>query len=173
MSYQERQDIVATIQETYALMGRSLGDNSPYPFMANAVRPDVLSRIEAAAVDQYVSDPEMLGLLLEAYYDLIESVSLLSQTLLGEEGETYDVPLSRVGLTGSGLRVKVTGFRRGLLGVLNRAPGFRWINKTFEWGNIILGSLGAVPGVGIITEPIHELKEAIEAQSDDETADEP
>jgi hypothetical protein len=164
MSYEERLDIVATVEETYALMGRCLGANIPESLIANAIRPDVLRRLQDAAMDQYVSDPEMLSLLLEAYSELVDSVFGLAQTLLGQAGEQYDADLGRVGLTGAGLRVKVSGFRRGL----SRLPGFRWIKKTFEWGNIILGSLGAIPGVGIITEPIHELKEAIEAQGDDE-----
>jgi len=166
MSYEERLDIVATVQETYALMGRCLGANIPEPIIANAIRPEILYRLQDAAMSPYVSDPEMLGLLLEAYYELVDSVFLLAQTLLGPAGEEYDAGLSRVGLTGSGLRVKVSGFRRGL----SRLPGIRWIRKTFEWGNIVLGSLGAVPGVGIITEPIQELKEAIEAQGDDDNS---
>jgi hypothetical protein len=45
---------------------------------------------------------------------------------------------------------------------------FRWVKKAFEWGNIILGSLGAVPVVGLVADPIRELKESIEAQGDDD-----
>jgi hypothetical protein len=44
------------------------------------------------------------------------------------------------------------------------------LKKTFEWGNIILGSLGGVPGVGVVADPIRELKESIEAQGDDDQA---
>ncbi len=167
MSFEERQQIVATVEETYALMGVSLGAGVNSDLINNGVRPDVLAQLANAAVDPYVTDSEMRELLIIAYNDLLESVLRLSPVLLGDSGETFDGPLRQVGLAGSGLRVKVSGFRRAL----GRLPGIRWVKKAFQWGNIILGSLGAVPGVGIITEPIQELKESIEAQGEEDQGD--
>ena len=168
MSIEERQALVATVQETYALMGRSLGADIPDALFSNAIRADLLNLLQRARIDPYVTEPEMLPLLLETYYELVESVLRLSQTLLGDSGEGFDAQLAEVGLSGNGLQLKVRGFRRSFVRALSGVPGFRWIKKTFEWGNIILGSLGAVPGIGLITEPIHELKIAIEAQGDEE-----
>jgi hypothetical protein len=37
-----------------------------------------------------------------------------------------------------------------------------------KWTNIILGSLSAVPGVGILAEPLQELKDSVETQLDDD-----
>jgi hypothetical protein len=71
-------------------------------------------------------------------------------------------------LTGSGRAVKIGGFRRALDSVLSGLPGFRRLKKAFEWGNIVLGSLRMVPGLGILVDPIKELKESIEAQGDDD-----
>jgi hypothetical protein len=48
------------------------------------------------------------------------------------------------------------------------AAGVRRVKKVFQWGNIILGSLGGVPVVGGVSDPIRELKEAIEARGDDD-----
>jgi hypothetical protein len=170
MSYQERRDLVEAVEETYALMGRSLGADIPELLIRNAVRPDILIRLSDVRMDSYVTDTEMLALFLEAYNDTVESVLRLSQLLLGDGGQRFDARLGRVGLTGSSLRLKVGGFRRSFGQVLLASPGFRWIKKTFEWGNIILGSLGAIPAIGIITEPIHELKQSIEAQGDEENS---
>ena len=66
--------------------------------------------------------------------------------------------------------MKVGGFRRALNKVLPGILGFQRLKKAFEWGNIILGSLRMVPGLGILVDPIKELKESIEAQGDDDQA---
>ncbi len=170
MSVDDREAIVATVEETYALMGRALSTDIPGGVRDIAVRPDVIERIARARVDPYVTDEEMLALLREAYFDLVETVIRIHEELLGQNGEGYDADLRNVGLAGSGQTVKVRGFRRALARVLQNVPGFRWVTKTFEWGNIILGSLGGVPGVGVVADPIRELKESIEAQGADDQA---
>jgi hypothetical protein len=168
MSLEDRQAIVETVEETYALMGRALSTSVPSDVAARAVRPDVIERIAAASVEPYVTDQEMLELLRIAYFDLVSAVIRVHDELLGEEGERYDDDLANVALTGPGRAVKVGGFRRALRRVLQNVPGLRWVKKAFEWGNIILGSLGSVPVVGVVADPIRELKESIEAQGDDD-----
>lgn len=168
MGLEDREAIVATVEETYALMGRALSTDIPSDVAATAVRPDVMQQISAAAVDQYVTDKEMLQLLRIAYFDLVSAVLRIHDELLGEDGERYDGDLENVALAGPGRAVKVGGFRRSLGRVLQNVPGLRWIKKAFEWGNIILGSLGGVPVVGVVADPIRELKESIEAQGDDD-----
>lgn len=115
-----------------------------------------------------MTDKEMLQLLRIAYFDLVSAVLRIHDELLGEDGERYDGDLENVALAGPGRAVKVGGFRRSLGRVLQNVPGLRWIKKAFEWGNIILGSLGGVPVVGVVADPIRELKESIEAQGDDD-----
>jgi len=149
-------------------MGRALNTELPGQIFEKALRPEVIEGIGAADVEPYVSDEEMLGLLREAYFDLVETVLRLQEVLLGELGEELDPIVETVGLSGSGLRVKIVGFRRSVGRVVRGIPGVRWVKKAFEWGNIILGSLGAVPVVGLIADPIRELKESIEAQGDDD-----
>ena len=149
-------------------MGRGLSTNIPDAIRESAIRPEVLQAISAAKVDPYVTDEEMLSLLQRAYFDLVEAVIRLQESLLGEFGGEHDAAIEAVGLSGSGREVKIGGFRRALARVLRRMPGRRGVKKVFDWGNIILGSLGAVPGVGLVADPIRELKESIEVQGDDE-----
>jgi hypothetical protein len=85
--------------------------------------------------------------------------------LLGPDGESFDGALAQVHLTDSGRVVKVRGWRRALQRVLTGIPG---VKKALQWGNIILGSLGSVPVVGTAADAIKELKEAVEAQGDDD-----
>jgi hypothetical protein len=118
-------------------------------------------------LDPYVTDEEMLELLRAAYFDLVENVLRIHDEMLSEGGERYDTDLQYTGLTGSGRTVKVHAFRRAL-GRLGSLPGFRHLKKAFQWGNIVLGSLGGVPVVGVLAEPIKELKESIEAQGHDD-----
>jgi len=113
-----------------------------------------------------VSDPEMLELLRAAYFDLINTVIQIQDELLGINGESYDRPLAQVQLTGSGRGVKIRGFRSALGKAVASVTG--GVKRAFAWGNIILGSLGAVPVVGVLADPIRELKESVEAQADDE-----
>jgi hypothetical protein len=168
MALEDREQIVATVQETYALMGRALGTDIPGQIRETALRPEVLQAIIEAELDPYVTDEEMLALLREAYFDLVGAVIRLQEALLGELGWELDPEIEAVGLSGSGLRLKVAGFRRSLNRIFDRIPGVRRIKKVFEWGNIILGSLGGVPVVGVIADPIRELKESIEAQGDED-----
>lgn len=168
MALEDREALVATVEETYALIGAALATDIPDRVIEHAVRPEILQRIAAASADPYVIDEEMLGLLREAYLELVENVIQIRDELLGPEGERYDEYLAQRGLTGSGRIAKVKGFRRALGGWLEKVPGVRRIKKAFEWGNIILGSLGGVPVVGIVSDPIRELKEVIEAQGDDD-----
>jgi hypothetical protein len=167
MSLADREAIVATVEETFALMGRALSTDIPAELRTTVVRPEVLEQISQARVDQYVTDREMLRLLRTAYFDLVETVLRFHEELLGERGERYDDDLDEVSLTGNGGAVKISGFRRALGRIVN-TPGLRWVKKAFEWGNIILGSLGAVPVVGVLADPIKELKESIEAQGEED-----
>lgn len=107
--------------------------------------------------------------------DLVETVVRLRSELLGPNGESYDTALEQVHLTGSGRAMKVRGWRRALNSVLGGGPGDRpkWIKKALEWANIILGSLGGVPVIGTLADPIQELKESVEAQADDDQSSTP
>lgn len=169
MALEDREEIVATIQETYVLIGRAIQAEVPGMVVERALRQEAVEELLNARVE-YVTDEELLGLSQEVYYELLENLLEVEDLLLGKRGEEFDQDLRRVGLTGSGRALKVNGFRRAL----RRARDFvsrRWVKKAFEWGNIILGSLGPVPVVGIAAEPIKELKEAVEAQGDEDADD--
>lgn len=170
MSFEDREELVAAVQETYALMGRALQVLVDPRLIAISVRQDVMNQIVVAPIFPYVTDEQMLALLRPAYSDVVQNVLQISTTLQGDNGAVYDTRLADVGLTGSGRAVKVGGFRRALNKVLPGILGFQRLKKAFEWGNIILGSLRMVPGLGILVDPIKELKESIEAQGDDDQA---
>ena len=167
MALEDRREIVSVVEETYALLGRALAANVATDLPG--ARADVLEELSTTEVDLLVTDVEMLGLIRAAYLELGATVSQLNQQLLGPSGQTYDAPLQQAQLTGRGRRMKVRGFRRALNSVLHavRADRPRWIRRALKWANIILGSLGAVPGVGALADPIKELKEAVEAQADE------
>lgn len=169
MALEDRFEIVSVVEETYGLVGRVLSTDVPgalYP----GIRPDIMERIRSAEIDPLVTDAEMLSLLRTAYFELVQTVVLLRDQLLGTAGETYDTSLQQVQLTGSGRSMKVRGWRRALDRVLSGPAGDRprWIKKALEWANIILGSLGGVPVIGPLADPIKELKESVEAQADDD-----
>jgi len=169
MAVEDRVEIVSVVEEVYGLVGRVLSTEVPvalYP----GVRAEVMGRISSAEIDPLVTDSEMLSLLRAAYFDLVQTVLLLRGQFLGATGENYDSSLQLVQLTGNGRRMKVRGWRRALDRVLSGPPGQRprWIKKALEWANIILGSLGSVPGIGPIADSIQELKESVEAQADDD-----
>lgn len=172
MPLEDREAIVATVQETYVLMGRAISANVPAQIVERALRRDVVEQLVEAQLDDYVTDEEMLGYLREVYLELVRAVIEIEDALLGELGEELDPALERAGLTRSGRDLKVNAFRRSVGRLLEHVPGVRRIKKAFKWGNIILGSLGSVPVVGIAAEPIKELKESIEAQGDEDQGDE-
>jgi hypothetical protein len=167
MALEDREELVATIQETYVLMGRAIRAEIPDEVVARALREDAVRELLNVPID-YVTDEELLGLFQEVYYELIQNLFEVQDLLLGESGGEFDLDLQRVGLTGPGRALKVNGFRRAFDRVRAFAPG-RWVKKAFEWGNIILGSLGPVPVVGMVVEPIKELKESIEAQGGEDS----
>lgn len=167
MALEDREEIVATIQETYVLMGRAIQAEIPGEVLERALRQDAVRELLDVPIE-YVTDEELLGLFRETYYELVGNLFVIQDAMLDERGEKYDYDLERVGLTGSGRALKVNGFRRAFDRVRAFA-GRRWVKKAFEWGNIILGSLGPVPVVGIAVEPIKELKESIEAQGDEDS----
>jgi hypothetical protein len=169
MALEDRIEVVSVVEETYALTGRVLSTDVPGA-IDPGIRPEIMQQIRSAQIDPLVTDAEMLSLLRNAYFDLVETVVRLRDELLGPSGESYDSALEQVHLTGSGRAMKVRGWRRALNFVLGGAPGDRakWIKKALEWANIILGSLGGVPVVGTIADPIRELKESVEAQADDD-----
>jgi hypothetical protein len=165
MALEDREEIVATIQETYVLMGRAIQAEIPSAVVERALRKDAVRELLEAPIE-YITDEELLGLFQRVYYELIENLLEIQDMLLGEGGEELDHHLQRVGLTGPGRELKVGGFRRALNGI-RAFLGRRGVKKAFEWGNIILGSLAPVPGVGMAVEPIKELKESIEAQGEE------
>jgi hypothetical protein len=169
MALEDRIEVVSVVEETYALTGRVLSTEVPGA-IEPGIRPEIMQQIRSAQIDPLVTDAEMLSLLRSAYFDLVETVVQLRDELLGPNGGSYDSALEQVHLTGSGRAMKVQGWRRALNFVLGGAPGDRpkWIKKALEWADIILGSLGGVPVVGTIADPIRELKESVEAQADDD-----
>ena len=169
MTIEDRRAIVSVVEETYTLTGRVLSTDIPSDVLPG-IRPDALDKLQHAEIDPLVTDEEMLQLLRAAYFDLVKTVIELRNQLLGTAGEAHDPALARVGLTGSGQLVKVRGFRRALDRIFTSVPTarYKWIKKAFDWANIVLGSLGGVPIVGPLAEPIQELKESVEAQADDD-----
>lgn len=136
--------------------------------LERALRPEAVGRLAEVPLDPYVTDTEMLELMRVAYFDLVERVLLLHEELLGESGERYDPELDAAALTSTGLAVKVHGFRGALGRLFGLGQGHRWVRKAFQWADVILGSLGAVPALGVIPDAIKELKESVETQADDD-----
>lgn len=169
MAFQDREEIVATIQETYVLMGRAIRAEIPGAIVEHAIREDVVQDLLEIPIE-YLTDQEMLGMFQEVYFELVENVLEVQRLLLEDSGEEFDDSLQRVGLTGAGRSLKVSRFRRAVDGVRNFMTR-GWVKKAFRCGNIILGSLGPVPVVGIAVEPIKELKESIEAQGEEDAED--
>lgn len=167
MSFEDRLALVATVQETYALMGRSLSTPIPDQIVERAVRPDTLQQLIEAPLEPYVTDTEMLELLRAAYYELLERIFILEAELLGEDGERHERRLLDAGLTDTGAAVKITGFRSALQRVIG-AFGHRAVRKAFQWADVILGSLGSIPAIGLATDAVKEIKESIETQADED-----
>lgn len=156
------------VQETYALAGRVLATD--IPSTVNFVRSEVGIQLRQVALDYRVTDPEMLQLLRNLYFGLVDTVIRLYDELLTEGGSVHDAALEAVNLTDSGRRLKVRGFRRALERLFSATPSehHRWAKNAFEWANIILGSLRGVPIVGRIADPIKELKDSVETQAEDD-----
>jgi hypothetical protein len=168
--FEDREAIVATIQETYVLMGRAIQTRVPEErleeFLDRAVRRDVVEGLLETPLE-YVTDDEFIEIFQRVYFELVENVFQIQDALLGEVGRELDGDLEQVGLAGSGRELKVGLFRRAIDGV-RRFGSRRWVKSAFKLGNIVLGSLGPVPVVGIAAEPIKELKESIEARREED-----
>ena len=171
MALEDRLEIVSVVEETYGLMGRMLSTDIPGALLPG-IRPGIVERIRFAELDLLITDQEMLSLLRIAYLDLMGTVLRLRNQLLAPTGQNYDAALQQAQLTGSGRIMKVRGWRRSLDRALEGPPAERprWVKKALEWANIILGSLGGVPVVGVLADPIQELKESVEAQADDDSS---
>jgi hypothetical protein len=169
MTIEDRSAIVSVVEETYTLTARMLSTDVPSAVLPG-IRPDILDQLRHAEINPLVTDEEMLQLLRTAYFDLLQTLIELRNELLGPQGESHDLALGRVGLTGSGQVVKVRGFRRALERIARSGPAARlkWVKKAFDWANIVLGSLAGVPVIGQLAEPIQELKGSVEAQADDD-----
>jgi hypothetical protein len=132
MALEDREEIVATIQETYVLMGRAIQAEIPGEVVERALRQDAVRELLDTPIE-YVTDEELLGLFQETYYELIGNLFVIQDALLDERGEKYDYDLERVGLTGSGRALKVNGFRRAfdrvraLAWSLIRCPPCWWV----------------------------------------------
>jgi hypothetical protein len=170
LPFEDREAIVATIQETYVLMGRAIQMRVPEErleeFLDRAVRRDVVEELLETPLE-YVTDEEFIEFFQRVYSELVENVFQIQDALLGEIGPELDGVLEQVGLAGSGRELKVGLFRRAI----DRVRQFgsrRWVKSAFKLGNIVLGSLGPVPVVGIAAEPIKELKESIEAKREED-----
>jgi hypothetical protein len=59
----DRDAIVATAEEAYALVRRARAADIPGGMTVSRVRPDVMQQTRAARADLYVTDEEVLGLL--------------------------------------------------------------------------------------------------------------
>jgi hypothetical protein len=57
----ERDAILATAEEAYALVRRARGADSPGEMTASPVRPDAMRQTWAARADLHVIDEELLG----------------------------------------------------------------------------------------------------------------
>jgi hypothetical protein len=171
MAFEDRQQIVATVQETYAVMGRAIGTNVPEAVLRDPVRPDIMRQLSDLQIDWRVADEQMRNLLINAYEELAQNVLQLRYELLRPEdvGPRYDYDLGQVGLTRNGWRVKWHGFSTGIDNLL-RHRSRPAAKRVFRWANVILGSLSGVPGAGVVVEPLRELKESIEASGEDAEA---
>lgn len=149
-------------------MGRAIGTTVPEEVLRNPVRADIMQQISGLEIDWSIPDERMRELLITAYEDLEQNVLQIQHELLEAEdaGERYETELARVGLTGSGWGVKWHGFRTGIDSLLHRSTRPA-VKRVFRWANVVLGSLSGVPGAGIVTEPLRELKESIEAAGED------
>jgi hypothetical protein len=113
------------------------------------------------------------GLYEEAYHEIEYAVGATRATLLPEEygrapavyAEELDSELERVGLTGSQLELKRSGWVRALAR-FEAAPVRSLLLRALRWANIILGSLAGVVGA---SEALKEFKESVEQGLEDET----
>ena len=82
----------------------------------------------------------------------------LEEKLLSVEHGNLEEQLSRAGLSGAQLKLKVAGFGRAYAN-FKKFPEFKPLNRLLNWINIFIGSLSKVLPVAEI---IKEFKEAVE-----------
>jgi hypothetical protein len=108
----------------------------------------------------------LIGDLQEAWEPILSNFRT-AQNALESSGESLDRLLDERGLTGPQLRLKYNPFQRALRTFRTRAFGprvpRRLLGRLLGWADIILDSLGVVPGV----DAIKEAKEVIEAGNDE------
>jgi hypothetical protein len=111
--------------------------------------------------------PEYLIGDFEEAWEPILSNYRTAQDALESSGESLDSLLDERGLTGAQLRLKYNPFQRALRAFRARAflgrPPRRLLGRLLGWADIILDSLGVLPGV----DAIKEAKEVIEAGNDE------
>jgi hypothetical protein len=83
-----------------------------------------------------------------------------------------DEDLVGVGLTGTGLALKQGGFDVAVEEYMASTSWLqrrKWFGGVLRWLDVVLGSLGSVPALSVVLDPIKEWKESVEAQVETET----
>ncbi len=109
----------------------------------------------AGDLDEALTELEGEGILERVEQDLLEA------EYADEPDERGRTLLSRVGLTGANLRVKLRGWSRAYEGWQSNGLTLR---PVFRWANTILGSLAGVVGAA---ESLKEYKESVENAYED------
>lgn len=118
-----------------------------------------------------IENTELLSYFRAAWEELATPHRLLILRLLGAESESMDLELATRGLTDAGLDLKVAGFLEAEREYLNATRWLqrrKWCRGMLRWANVVLGSLGSVPIIGVAVDPLREWKESIEAQIETE-----
>jgi hypothetical protein len=130
---EERVQIQAFLGQLHGVLKSAVADN-PHWFPAD-----------------YVGTTTSPGPLREAYVDCCEAFGKTQAEL--NTGK-HDEPLSERGLTGPQRRLKFTGWLRHLRRIYawqgERPPAA--LRRALNWANVMLGSLGIIPGVDLIKE---------------------
>ncbi len=163
MALEDRVSLVSVTQELYVLLGKILHAGTREG--TGYVRQEVVHQLLAIDLAITFEDTETQNLLATLYRELEPSVRLVEERLLAESGEAYDPALAEAGLTETGRAAKVSGFRRALDRLLGATASDRprWVRSVLTWGDVSLGSLGGVPGIKNVVEPLKELKQSVEA----------
>ncbi len=96
--------------------------------------------------------------------------------MLGPESEVLDEALEARGLADDGLALKQAGFDAAMQEYLAATSWLRrpkWFRGLLRWADVVLGSLGSIPALGSVTDPIKKWKRAVEAQVETETGRRP